>query len=114
MDALERVVRGIEKTGIIHLDLRPSNILWKAVNRRVQLKIVDCDWGIVEGEPFPTSLVNIGATGKRYPDLRRYRTAKEIHNWFVESIREFFSVPQWTVWTPNNRAGTRGRLNADI
>ena len=56
LEVLEKVISKIHKAGVVHVDLYPSNILWKEKDGSIFIRIVDWDVATFVGEDFPSSI----------------------------------------------------------
>jgi hypothetical protein len=58
LEEIRRVVSTIHESGVVHLDLYPSNIMWRCVLGKFQVKIVDWDTIHFVNEPLGEGIIS--------------------------------------------------------
>ena len=58
LDELKRVINLVHKAGVVHVDLYPSNIMWKKEDGNIIIRIVDWDAATILFEKFPELIVS--------------------------------------------------------
>lgn len=93
VDSIVAAVGILNAAGIAHMDLRPSNIMWRrngeSILREVEVKIIDLEDAVPFG--YYISFVEVLKSDSRYPvadtDDREHIPASSLHNdWFCEVI----------------------------
>ena len=53
---LEEAIKNVHDAGVIHVDLYPSNILWRVDGTDVIIRIVDWDAATLDGDSFTSAM----------------------------------------------------------
>ena len=84
------------KANVAHLDLRPSNIMWRQVGEYdgIEISIIDLESFCFFEQLLPLSYVSVVSKDPRYPFIEddlleydNYHVTSEIYDWWYESIK---------------------------
>ena len=98
---LRKVVNILNLAGVIHMDLRPANIMWKHLNNHdgdinVQLQVIDFEDALMVGSGVHEGLAQEYSKDVRYPikrgiDCKAIRAKIEFNNFFMDAIEAWLN-----------------------
>jgi hypothetical protein len=96
LDQIAKAIEVMEKANVAHLDLRPSNIMWRQVDgsdQNIEIKIIDFEDAVMFGQLIPQSFIEtvIHLPDYRYPFLHTWRNVERVlavheHNTFFHLL----------------------------
>lgn len=91
IDGIDRVVSILNSAEIAHLDLRPTNIMWKILDdNTLKIRVIDFEDSLPFNTifyPYPNLLID-----RRYPFFQQdhaHKITKSHNNWFLVAIRQW-------------------------
>jgi hypothetical protein len=98
---LHKVVNILNLAGVVHMDLRPENIMWKPMNnhdgdKNVQLQVIDFEDALMVGSGVHEELAEEYSKDVRYPirrgiDCKAIRVKVEFNNFFMDAIEAWLN-----------------------
>ena len=87
--------------GVVHMDLRPANIMWRPKNRyigdkEVELQIIDFEDALMVGSLIDVELARVYSVDERYPikrgiDCNAIRAKIDFNNFFIDAIEAWLT-----------------------
>ena len=101
---LRTAINILNSAGVVHMDLRPANIMWKSKNtsigdKEVELKVIDFEDALMVGTVMNEALARVYSNDPRYPikegiDCRKVSTKIEFNNFFVDAIEAWLTTSE--------------------
>jgi len=98
---LRTAINILNSAGVVHMDLRPANIMWRSKNtsignKEVELKIIDFEDALMVGTVMNEALARVYSNDPRYPikegiDCTNVSTKIEFNNFFVDAIEAWLT-----------------------
>jgi hypothetical protein len=103
VENLKVAIRNIHGCGIVHIDLYPSNILWKFDDENVTIRIVDWDVATVIGDKFPPAI------------LKRRDTTEVSQYYYIPAERAEVRCDYWFLYILSKLTGDEKKnMNGSI
>ena len=103
IEQLRKVVNILNLAGVVHMDLRPANIMWQPTNNHVgdenvQIQVIDFEDALVVGSAVDVDIAEAYRDDVRYPirrdiDCKAIKAKVEYNNFFLDAIEAWLSTP---------------------